>query len=180
MDGLKHHIPPNVCRTSPRVHIYIYIYTHTRRNSSIYVFKSLRSSSRAFVGSSNRTVYSRISICTHGSIHICHRRGATGRGYQHATHTLAFVPAFLSINTILFIPRKNYNHRHDTDDTVLYGRRLIIPSSWNPRAIVLFLRTPLDSEFDDQTFASRLYTYLYHYLYLLHKMKRSKCWNEYF
>lgn len=40
---------------------------------------------RAFVGSSNRTVYSRISICTHGSIHICHRRGATGHAYY--THS---------------------------------------------------------------------------------------------
>lgn len=64
---------------------------------------------RAFVGSSNRTVYSRISICTHGSIHICHRRGATGRDTaRHATHTLALVPAFLSINSILFILEKLY------------------------------------------------------------------------
>lgn len=41
---------------------------HTRastRNSSIYVFKSPRSSSGTFVGFSNRTVYSCISICTY-------------------------------------------------------------------------------------------------------------------
>ena len=68
VDGLKHHTLPILKRMqivrSPRVP---HLPTRTRpaRNSSIYVFKSPRSSSGAFVGSSNRTVYSRISICTH-------------------------------------------------------------------------------------------------------------------
>lgn len=64
--GLKHHTPRLKC-----MQIAVYprcIYTRaSTRNSSIYVFKSPCSSSGTFVGFSNRTVYSCISICTYRS-----------------------------------------------------------------------------------------------------------------
>lgn len=42
-------------------------------------------------------------------------------GIRHATHTLAFVPAFLSINSILFILEKLYA------TTVVGSRPIIVP-----------------------------------------------------
>lgn len=80
---------------------------------------------RAFVGSSNRTVYSRISICTHGSIHICHRRGATGRDTaRHATHTLASFPPFYR-STRFSLSWKNYTLRRLRCSWSAYNRPLL-------------------------------------------------------
>jgi len=62
---------------------------HTRastRNLSIYVFKSPCSSSGTFVGFSNRTVYSCISICTYRS----HMRYAEIRPRALRTHTQVY------------------------------------------------------------------------------------------
>lgn len=71
---------------------------------------------RAFVGSSNRTVYSRISICTHGSIHICHRPGyGTPR-----IHSPSFPPFYRS--TRFSLSWKNYYAT-----TVVGSRPIIVP-----------------------------------------------------
>lgn len=69
---------------------------HTRastRNSSIYVFKSPRSSSGTFVGFSNRTVYSCISICTYTARHrICDTpRSLRECVYTHASISIIVV-----------------------------------------------------------------------------------------